>query len=40
MAKLQSLLYLSSGNLPSKMAHTIQVAKMAQALSQKLDNLN
>lgn len=38
MAKLQSLLYLSSGNLPSKMAHTIQVAKMAQALSQKLDN--
>lgn len=27
---------MSSGNLPSKMAHTIQVAKMAQALSQKL----
>lgn len=38
MTKLQSLLYLSYGNLPSKMAHTIQVAKMAQALSQKLDD--
>ncbi len=38
MATLKSLLYVSRGNLPSKMAHTIQVAKMAQALSQKLDN--
>lgn len=38
MATLKSLLYLSYGNLPSKMAHTIQVAKMAQALSQKLED--
>ncbi|OKH24470.1 group 1 glycosyl transferase [Hydrococcus rivularis NIES-593] len=38
MATLKSLLYLSNGNLPSKMAHTIQVAKMAQALSQQLEN--
>jgi glycosyltransferase involved in cell wall biosynthesis len=38
MATLKSLLYLSKGNLPSKMAHTIQVAKMAQALSQQLEN--
>ncbi|MGF1538242.1 MAG: glycosyltransferase [Elainellaceae cyanobacterium] len=28
-----SLIYISNGNLPSKMAHTIQVAKMGQALS-------
>ena len=34
---LKSLLYISNGNLPSKMAHTIQVAKMAQALSQKIE---
>ena len=38
MAKLQSLLYLSAGNLPSKMAHTIQIAKMSQALSQKIED--
>lgn len=38
MATLKSLLYLSYGNLPSKMAHTIQVAKMAQALSQKVED--
>lgn len=38
MIKLQSLLYLSYGNLPSKMAHTIQVTKMAQALSQQLED--
>lgn len=38
MATLKSLIYISNGNLPSKMAHTIQVAKMAQALSQQLDN--
>ncbi len=36
MPKLRSLIYISNGNLPSKMAHTIQVAKMGQALSQKL----
>jgi len=36
--ELRSLLYLSKGNLPSQMAHTIQIAKMAQALSQKLES--
>lgn len=30
---LGSLVYVSNGNLPSLMAHTIQVAKMSQALS-------
>jgi glycosyltransferase involved in cell wall biosynthesis len=38
MAKLQNLIYVSNGNLPSKMAHTIQVAKMSQALAQKIEN--
>lgn len=38
MANLRSLLYISDGNLPSKMAHTIQVAKMGQALAQKIEN--
>jgi glycosyltransferase involved in cell wall biosynthesis len=38
MANLKSLIYLSNGNLPSKMAHTIQVVKMAQALSQQLED--
>lgn len=38
MAQLRSLMYISDGNLPSKMAHTIQVAKMGQALSQKVEN--
>ncbi len=38
MATLRSLMYVSNGNLPSKMAHTIQVAKMGQALAQKLEN--
>lgn len=38
MKTLKSLIYLSKGNLPSKMAHTIQIAKMAQAFSQKLKN--
>ncbi|PPS45549.1 glycosyltransferase [Chroococcidiopsis sp. TS-821] len=36
MKQLTSLIYLSKGNLPSKMAHTIQVAKMAQAFSQNI----
>lgn len=36
MEPLRSLIYISNGNLPSKMAHTIAVAKMGQALSQKL----
>lgn len=37
MATLDSLIYFSYGNLPSKMAHTIQVAKMGQALSQQIN---
>lgn len=37
MATLRSLIYISNGNLPSKMAHTIQIAKMGQALSQKVN---
>lgn len=37
MAVLDSLIYFSYGNLPSKMAHTIQVAKMGQALSQQVE---
>ena len=36
MTALRSLIYISDGNLPSKMAHTIQVAKMSQALAQKV----
>jgi len=35
--KLQSLVYISTGNLPSKAAHSIQIAKMAQAFAQKID---
>lgn len=35
-AKIDSLIYVSNGNLPSKMAHTIQVAKMSQALSKQI----
>lgn len=38
MATLKSLIYLSHGNLPSQWAHSIQIAKMAQALSQKVDD--
>ncbi len=38
MATLRSLIYISDGNLPSKMAHTIQAAKMGQALAQKVAN--
>ncbi|MUL35806.1 glycosyltransferase family 4 protein [Gloeocapsopsis dulcis] len=38
MKTLNNLIYLTKGNLPSKMAHTIQIAKMAQAFSQKLKN--
>ncbi len=36
MAEIQSIIYLSPGNLPSQMAHTGQIAKMAQAISQKI----
>lgn len=38
MKNLSSLVYLSKGNLPSKMAHTIQVAKMAQAFSENIED--
>lgn len=38
MQTLKSLIYLSKGNLPSKMAHSIQTVKMAQAFSQKVEN--
>jgi len=37
MNKIKSVLYVSLGNLPSKLASSIQVAKMSQALGQKLD---
>ncbi len=33
---IDSLIYLSPGNLPSQMAHTGQITKMTQALSQKV----
>ena len=38
MKKIESLLYVSLGNLPSKLASSIQVAKMSQALAQKVDD--
>lgn len=38
MKEIESLLYVSLGNLPSKLASSIQVAKMSQALSQKVAN--
>ncbi len=38
LKNIKSLIYLSRGNLPSQMAHTAQIAKMSQALSQKVDN--
>ena len=36
MATSKSLIYLSPGNLPSQWAHTVQIAKMAQAFSRKI----
>ena len=36
MKEIESLLYVSLGNLPSKLASSIQVAKMSQALAQKV----
>ena len=38
MKKIRSLLYVSLGNLPSKLASSIQVAKMSQSLGQKIEN--
>ncbi|PZD74172.1 Processive diacylglycerol alpha-glucosyltransferase [Acaryochloris thomasi RCC1774] len=34
--KIKSILYVSLGNLPSKLASSIQVAKMSQAIGQKV----
>jgi glycosyltransferase involved in cell wall biosynthesis len=36
MDKIQTMIYLSPGNLPSQMAHTGQIAKMAQAFAQRV----
>ncbi|NEN90423.1 MAG: glycosyltransferase family 4 protein [Okeania sp. SIO3H1] len=36
MTTLESLIYISAGNLPSLWANTVQTAKMSQAFSQKL----
>ena len=38
MKEIESLLYVSLGNLPSKLASSIQVAKMSQALAQEVKN--
>lgn len=38
MARLDSMIYLSPGNLPSQWAHTGQIAKMSQAFAQKVPN--
>lgn len=38
MKKIKSVLYVSLGNLPSKLASSIQVAKMSQALGRKIEN--
>jgi hypothetical protein len=37
MAAINTIIYLSPGNLPSQMAHTTQIAKMGQALAQQVD---
>ena len=37
MAAINTMIYLSPGNLPSQMAHTTQIAKMGQALAQQVD---
>ncbi|WP_416675830.1 glycosyltransferase [Egbenema bharatensis] len=36
MDRIQTMIYLSPGNLPSQMAHTGQIAKMAQAFAQRV----
>ncbi|MDB9314589.1 glycosyltransferase family 4 protein [Spirulina sp. CS-785/01] len=36
--KLESILYLSPGNLPSPMAHSLQIAKMSQSLAKEFTN--
>jgi glycosyltransferase involved in cell wall biosynthesis len=37
MGRIQTMIYLSPGNLPSQMAHTGQIAKMAQAFAQRVE---
>ncbi len=37
MAAINRMIYLSPGNLPSQMAHTAQIAKMAQAFAQQVN---
>ena len=38
MKRKESIIYISFGNLPSKLASSIQVAKMSQALAKKVDD--
>ena len=40
MDSLKSLIYISLGNLPSKWAHTGQIANMAQSLSRRIENFS
>ena len=40
MATINTMIYLSPGNLPSQMAHTAQIAKMAQAFTQQVDRFD
>jgi glycosyltransferase involved in cell wall biosynthesis len=37
MDAIDSLIYLSPGNMPSRWAHSVQIAKMAQALARKVN---
>ena len=37
MAAINTMIYLSPGNLPSQLAHTTQIAKMGQALAQQVN---
>lgn len=40
MAAINTMIYLSPGNLPSQMAHTNQIAKMGQALAQQVNRFD
>jgi len=35
--QIQSMIYVSTGNLPSEIAHSVQIAKMAQAFSKEIN---
>ena len=37
-SKLNSLIQVSSGNIPTQAAHSMQITKMAEALSKRVDN--